>query len=278
MGIYNDFIFDLPGGHVKPNSVTTACFTGRNGSYSAQLRALFDGASMIFITGGDQNLYYDYWRDSSVSDALRRLTMPASQGGMGRPLGGSSAGLAVQSEYSFFAEHGPFDSDSALKDPLKMSLVTSFLDLATPWMRHIVADTHFMQRDRMGRLVAFLGAALSQGWISQDAQAQGVPGVLGIGVSEHTAVLLDPATGLGSLWGEGPAYFLATGKTMPSKCDVGEPLEFANVSTWRWRRSDGPAAFDFGAWAPSPLTAGKRYTLTATHGQLISTGNGGDVY
>jgi cyanophycinase-like exopeptidase len=277
--VYNDLIYNLNGTtHLRPNSVTTACFTGRSGSYDKRLKQLLDGASMVFITGGDQDKYYDYWRDSPVSSALAQLTRPASLGGMGRPLGGSSAGLAVQGEYCYVAEHGPYDSPSALQDPLQMALAPSFLDLATPWMRHVVTDTHFMQRDRMGRLVAFLAIAVSQGWIHEGEQTHGVPGAMGIGVSEHTAVLLDAETGIATLAGVGPAYFLTTEAASPSRCESGEPLEFEKISTWRWQSSDGPASFDFGSWQPASHANGKRYWLTASKGNITSTGNHGAIY
>ena len=48
----------------------------------------------------------------------------------------------------------------------------------------------------MGRLVAFIARVASAGWPSGDNQTQGHPGVLGVGISEHTAVLVSaqPAT------------------------------------------------------------------------------------
>ena len=37
-------------------------------------------------------------------------------------------------------------------------------------------------------------------------------------------------------------------------------------------------AWDFGAWAPSPATAGSRYTLRVEEGKLASTQHGGGIY
>jgi cyanophycinase-like exopeptidase len=50
-------------------------------------QTLLDGASAMFITGGDQSKYLDFWNATSVATALssRRVTV-----------GGSSAGLAVR--------------------------------------------------------------------------------------------------------------------------------------------------------------------------------------
>ena len=68
----------------------------------------------------------------------------------------------------------------------------------------------FRQRDRMGRLVAFLARVAAAQWDVGDAQPGGQPGVLGVGVSEHTAVLVDGDSGVGTFVGVGPAYFLRT--------------------------------------------------------------------
>ena len=47
-------------------------------------------------------------------------------------------------------------------------------------------------------------------WDVGDAQPGGQPGVLGVGVSEHTAVLVDGDSGVGTLVGVGPAHSLRT--------------------------------------------------------------------
>ncbi|WP_204336684.1 hypothetical protein, partial [Proteus mirabilis] len=54
---------------------------------------------------------------------------------------------------------GSIDSPAALADPggAAVTLVTGFLHL--PRMGHIVTDTHFAKRDRLGRLVAFVAKA-----------------------------------------------------------------------------------------------------------------------
>ena len=65
-----------------------------------------------------------------------------------------------------------------------------------PWMHGVITDTHFFQRDRMGRLVAFVARIAQAGWAAADNQTTHQTGVLGIGISEHTAVLVDAS----SLW------------------------------------------------------------------------------
>lgn len=102
--IYNPFLYNMSGA-VRPNSVSTACFKSRAGASSAKLGALLRGASGLFVTGGDQSKYYEYWRGTAVADALSS----------GVVVGGSSAGLAIQGEFLFDARDGGVTSEDALK-------------------------------------------------------------------------------------------------------------------------------------------------------------------
>ena len=103
--IYNLFLLDMNGTHTKPNSVMTACFTSRAGASDAKLQTLLSGASAIFVTGGDQAKYYDFWANTSVAATLSS----------GVAVGGSSAGLAIQGEFVFAALHGGVTSEDALR-------------------------------------------------------------------------------------------------------------------------------------------------------------------
>lgn len=276
--IYNKFLYNMSGiaPAVRPNSVTTACFTSRAGANTpparlVRLLAVADGggASGIFITGGDQSLYYEYWRGTAVAAALSDPT--------GRVVvGGSSAGLAVQGEFMFTAQHGSVSSADALKYPTdsEVSLARNFIAVDRPWMQGVITDTHFIQRDRMGRLVAFVARVVAAGW----ARNRTVPGVLGVGVSEHTAVLVDQASGTAEFSGRGPVHFLSTAGRSPSKCTQGEPLSWASpgIQVWRWNGTAG-VVWDFDSWSPAS-TGGMRYSLTVDTGVLRSTQRGGAIY
>ena len=274
--IYNPFLHNMTDS-VQPNSVTTACFTSRKGSASAKLGALLDGASGIFITGGDQSKYYTFWQGTPVSAVFSRRPSVV--------VGGSSAGLAVQGQFVFDALHGGIDSAGALKYPTdsEVSLARSFIAVDSPWMRGVITDTHFFQRDRMGRLVVFLARVAAAGWDKGDNQTAGQPGVLGVGISEHTAVLVEGSTGIATFSGVGPAYFVKSEGRLPTTCTEGKPLSWnaPGVSVLRWNSTDANAAvatFDFGKWTAGGDTSGARYSLTADHGNLASTQPGGSIY
>ena len=107
-------------------------------------------AEAIFIAGGDQWNYVRYWKGTplaaAIHDAVKR----------GVPIGGTSAGLAILGQYSFSAEMDTITSPQALSDPFDphLTLESSFLKL--PNLEGVITGSHFSQRDRFGRLLAFL--------------------------------------------------------------------------------------------------------------------------
>ncbi len=157
-------------------SVETFVFKDReSASDRAMLRSL-GRADGIFIAGGDQSRYVRWWRDTPVAAALDAHVRA------GKPLGGTSAGLAMLGEYVYGAmDGGSQTSPRALADPLgsENTIETGFLDIAL--LRGIVTDTHFSERNRLGRLVAFV------------AKAESIAGrpLLGLGVDEDAAVAVD---------------------------------------------------------------------------------------
>ena len=167
-------------------SVETFVFKDReSASDRAMLRSL-RRADGIFIAGGDQSRYVRYWRGTPVAAALDAHVRA------GKPLGGTSAGLAMLGEYLYGAmDGGSQTSPRALADPLgsENTIESGFLDIAL--LHGIVTDTHFSERNRLGRLVAFV------------AKAESIAGrpLLGLGVDEDAAVAVD---------GEGNARVYAT--------------------------------------------------------------------
>ena len=130
-------------------SVETYVFSDReSASDPAVLRSL-KRADGIFLAGGDQSRYVRYWRGTPVGAALDAHVRA------GKPLGGTSAGLAMQGEYLYGAMDGGSQiSPRALADPLGAdnTIETDFLHIAA--LKGIVTDTHFSERNRLGRLIS----------------------------------------------------------------------------------------------------------------------------
>ena len=181
------------------NSVATLVIPTREAASNPFVEKTIHHASAIFIAGGDQANYINFWEHTPVQTALNEAIA------RGVPMGGTSAGLAVMGEWSYSAQGDKpddpnLDSKTALSDPdgRRVTLVRRFLDI--PILKDVVADTHFARRDRMGRLLVFLARANS-------ANPSAAPGVRGIGVEEGAAVLVEPG-GQATVVGRGSAYFI----------------------------------------------------------------------
>ena len=84
-----------------------------------------------------------------------------------------------------------------------------------PILKNTLTDTHFRNRDRMGRTLVFLARIVQDGWSSNPRE---------IAVEERGAVLLEP-NGAATVVGSGPAYFLQVTQA-PAVCKPNEPLTF----------------------------------------------------
>ncbi|MFC5864068.1 cyanophycinase [Acidicapsa dinghuensis] len=214
------------------NSVATLILPSRAAAQDPLVAETIAHAEAIFIAGGDQANYIRYWTGTPVQEQLNAAIK------RGVPLGGTSAGLAVMGEWVYSAEGDKpgdpnLDSATAMMNPmgLRITLAHEFLDI--PILKHVITDTHFVRRKRMGRLLVFM--ALIQG--ADDPQIRGV------GVDEQTAVLLEP-TGKAMVVGKGTAAFLSPLPPAP-KIETGKPL---NRASFDLQTVPTGGSFDFSNW------------------------------
>jgi cyanophycinase len=248
---YNPFINSLG----KVDSVETIIFNTRAASSDEFVLNKIRNAEALFIAGGDQFNYVKFWQDTPVEDAINQLAAK------GVPIGGTSAGLAVLGEFFFSARNDTVTSTVALADPFDSRAQVERGFLAMPDLKGIITDSHFVARNRMGRLVAFLARIVRDGW-AREAR--------GIGIDEKTAVVIEPG-GLASIRGSGAAYFLRTpGK--PEKCEEKNALTYRSLSVYK---IVGSATFNISTWTGS---GGVLYTLSSEAGALSSTGQNGAIY
>jgi cyanophycinase-like exopeptidase len=107
-----------------------------------------------------------------------------------RPIGGSSAGLAVLGHYSYTAlDGGSMESKVALADPFDSGVTLEGDFLHFHWLENVITDTHFSKRCRLGRLIVFV-ARLDQEHPHAD--------LFGIGIDERSALLIG-ADGVGRM-------------------------------------------------------------------------------
>ena len=144
--------------------------------------AAIDGANAMFFTGGDQKRITDRYRPDDANtpewDAMKRLL---ARGGV---IAGNSAGDAMMGDVMFFTGRsaqalGIPRTDRDPEDELA-NRTGPQIGNGMRLVSWILTDSHFWERDRVGRLVA----ALEQSRLA-----------LGIGVGENACVEIDLATG-----------------------------------------------------------------------------------
>lgn len=201
---YNDYIYGL--GTV--NSVETLLIDSRAKAMNQRVGDRIKEAEMLFIAGGDQSNYVNFWKNSPVSEALQYLISVKKV-----PIGGTSAGCAVLSDIVFDAINGTVVSTEALGNPYinLVSLSKSFM--RTPFLENTVADQHYSQREREGRHITFMARMVKDFGITQPR---------GIGVDEKTAVCVDK-DGNAKVFGTNKAYFITSTST-PETCIANTPL------------------------------------------------------
>lgn len=249
---YNAYVADLCG---NENSVATVIVDSIDAANDPASVAYVQRAEMIWIAGGDQSNYIRYWKGTALQRALQARI------DAGAPVGGTSAGLNVLTQfvYSAMASQG-VTSSQALADPFNRYMTFDRDFIARVGLDGIVGDPHFTTRDRMGRDLAFLCRVSASGWS---------PAPRGIAVDERTALLLvgDEVT----VTGAGHAYFLQA-PGAPEVCLPKTPLTYRNVAVHRIASGD---RFNLARWSGR---GGTDYAVSADTGVVTSTQNGGSPY
>jgi cyanophycinase len=202
-------------------------------------------ADGLFIAGGDQFDYVRVWTDTPIQRAIDTAVAA------GVPVGGISAGLAVLGGFVFSAERDTITSEEALADPYDERVRLARGLLRVPGLEITITDSHFTERDRLGRLLTFMARILAEGWASE---------VRGIGIDEETAVLLEP-DGAATVDGAGVAWFLRMRAADVRVCAPRTPLETGPIEAVVVRRA---GTFHVGTWTGS----GERRMVRAAAGAL----------
>ncbi len=187
---YNDYIYGLGG----VNSVQTLLITSTAQANDACVVQTIKNAGAVFLTGGNQADYINYFKGQGVGTALNYLINTKRA-----PVGGTSAGMAIQGQYY---HPGAADNATALLNPTTVAIGNNFL--ANGALSNVVTETHFAQRSRQPRLASFLASTMYNfgvGWQS----------VRGISADEASALAID-ADGSSKAFGTGNINLLkATG-------------------------------------------------------------------
>lgn len=254
---YNPYVNKL----CKANSVATLIIPNREAAVDPAVAEIIRKAEVVFIAGGDQSNYVRGWQGTPVETAINEDIAA------GKPIGGTSAGLAVLGEFVYGCmKDKPDDKDLASTDVLpdpyfeRVTLVREFLK--TPHLENLITDSHFAKRDRMGRTLGFLARIMKDGWSASPRE---------VAIDEKSAVLVE-ADGKGTVVGRGKGAYFLRPTIGPEVCEKGVPLTLRGVSVYRVKTG---GHFDLATWTGDGGTA---YSLSVERGKIGSTQEGNAVY
>lgn len=253
---YTDYIFSL----CNCDSVETIVFKNKNASTNQLVINKIRNAEALFISGGDQSIYVDLWKNTPIEDAINFVANKPA------PIGGSSAGMAIMGEFVNSAM-GKFTltSTMALANPFDPNLTVDRDFLALSGLQGIITDQHLIERDRIGRTMAFMARIVNNGW-TNDAKA--------IAADRETTAVINPVGNtvevITTIDHPTPYVYFMRRSGPAEVCQPGVPLTYRNVTIYRI----GPGGtFDLDTWTG---TGGISYTLTAEAGVLSSSN--GSIY
>ncbi len=254
---YNSYVNGL----CKANSVATLIIPDREAAQDPAVAEIIRKAEVVFIAGGDQANYIRGWKGTPVERAINENLAA------GKPIGGTSAGLAVEGEFVYGAMGDkPDDKDLASTDVLadpyfeRVTLVREFLKI--PHLENLITDSHFAKRDRMGRTLGFLARIMKDGWSSSPRE---------VAIDEKSAVLVE-ADGKATVVGTGKGAYFLRPTHAPEVCEKGVPLTFLGISVYRVQAG---GHFDLTSWTGDGGTA---YSLSVERGKIESTQAGKGSY
>lgn len=243
---YNNYLYAELG--VPVNSVETIVFHSADAASDSYVVQRIREAEALWIAGGDQWNYVNYWRGNEVQDAIEYLIEEK-----GVTVGGTSAGMAILGEAYFSAQNGTITSATAMTNPFAANMTIGFSDfLRVPFLESTITDTHFNNPDRRGRLMAFLARLTTDHDIVPRA----------IACNEHTAVCVDE-NGMARVFGEYPQYSDYAWFVRPNCAEPWFPEQCASGQPLTWNRSgqavkairipgntSGSEMFNLNTWSP----------------------------
>jgi len=214
---YNNYFYSQLG--VTVNSVETLVIHNADGAIDPYVLQKVAQAEAIWIAGGNQWNYVNYFKGNAMQDALNHHVNVKQA-----VIGGTSAGMAILGSYYFDAQNGTVNSAQALINPYAANVSLGYNDfLEIPYLENVVTDTHYDNPDRRGRHTVFLARMTTDHGVRS----------FGIASEEYTAVCIEP-DGTARVFGEYPsfqdfAYFLqanCTDEFEPETCVAGTPLHW----------------------------------------------------
>lgn len=253
---YNSYFYNDLG--VSLQSVETIVFNDASAAEDPFVIRRLEGAEAIWIAGGDQFLYEQYWKNTSIMQILNDHVNVKTA-----PIGGTSAGMAILGEYYFNASVSSVTSNEALNNPYDngITIATDFLNI--PFLENTITDTHYDNPDRKGRQSVFIARIMET---MQDR-------TFGIAANEYVAICVDE-NGIATVFGNFPdyndkAFFIQTNcrNQNPELMDDNIPLTWvgdendALIVFEIEARDDGSSTFNLVNWELGQNGEWKHWTI-----------------
>ena len=232
------------------NSAAELSIDSREAANNPEVVQYIKDADALYLAGGDQNKYEDYWEGTATEDAINYLINHKQV-----PVGGTSAGLAILGDYYYAPSKRGLLSSEILNDPFHPNTQDIFRSnfLQVPFLKHVITDTHLDRRNdnhpetRYGRIFGLMARIMV---------AENQP-VYGIGLEEGAFVAIDE-NGIAQVFGNDSdqgqdAYFLQTNGAAPEQIEPELPLIWENkgraVKVYRIEGTpSGSGLFDLNNW------------------------------
>ncbi|MEE2025466.1 cyanophycinase [Alkalimonas mucilaginosa] len=213
---YNDYLQQL----TQAASVETLIVDSRDKANSDYVAWAVQTAEFIWFAGGDQSEYIRYWQDTRLQQKLHYAYQK------GAIIGGTSAGNAILGEVVYNPDGvGSAVSSEVAQDFCDANIKFSGDFLQAPMLNGTITDTHFKQRDRMGRLMVFLAHHAHRN-------------LTGIAVSEQTALWV-ARDGQTEVYGAHEVYLLrADAQTRFQQAECGQPVIISDLLRYQLTRGD----------------------------------------
>jgi len=221
---YNTWLMGLG----RLNSVTTIVCTQPRCATDVNVLRIIDESEAIFFAGGDQSVYINYWANTPVQTRVQAAVRSRNV-----PIGGTSAGCAIIGEFVYDAQAGGATSAIVLRNPYDRTVTISgeFIEAVPPYLKSVITDQHFSQRDRLGRLLVFMARIIQDGRHTSPR---------GVAVDEATCLAIE-TSGRAVVFGAN-SVFIITSSQPPAVCRANTPLTYQGLTSRRLTRGQ---QFDF---------------------------------
>lgn len=247
---YHPFVMRLGG----VDSIESFVVHSRDAAADSTMLDRLRKAEAIFFAGGDQSRYVRFFKDTEVETIVNAAAR------RGVPVGGTSAGLAILSEFSFAALQDSITTAAATAAPFDPNITLERDFLSLPHLNGIITDSHVIERDRLGRTVTFMARLKRDGWLG-DRPARA------IAVDRETAVLVEP-DGTATIVGPKTAYFMEAAAG-PQVCEPGQPLTYFPVAVYTVTSA---SRFNLHTWTG---TGGTAEVMSVKEGRVTGPGTPG---